>query len=382
MKAADVVLQLRKILPLFTDMFTTVYDISSLTKSGDVVTATTSSPHNIPIGGVVRITGALTPFDVTELTSDGEGTASVTTLQTHDFTQGYPSVAELINADQSDYNGQIISRKRLDYKQPLPRNRAIDRELLSRPNRKQITYAITGTPVTPATGSNIRIIQNFAAGYNGVHQVTGITSDTFTYEVAKDLGSPAEGNNIRAHTRPRISHLVEPARMIESYTKQPPDNAWAYIILGASNASRDVYTNSDLLAEYMWSADYRQTVDQDFSVLVILPTKQTIGAGDIVDFFNQEMNKWLIKSLVGIKFQSAFTNDVQYMCICDGNSPFLYTGAYYIHEYRFRQSYYLTLEDAADIDTSVAFLDLELKIENDTRELTDDKVNLDDEPIT
>lgn len=381
MKAADVVIQLRKVLPTLTDLFTTTVNISSLTKSGDTVTAVTSAPHNITNGDVVNIQGALTPFDISSLTNDGDWTAIAETLQAHDFTQGYPTIAELINADQSEYNGEIISRKRANYKEPLARDKAIDRELLSVPNRKKITYAITGTPASPATGSNIRIIQNFPFGYNGLHQITVVDPTTFTYQETKELASPAEGTNIKAHFGYRISHLINPERMIESYTVQPPDEAYAFVVLGAQRASRDVYTNSDFTIEFMRGIDYRQSVAQDYSVFVILPTKTSIGAGNFADFFSQEMNKYLIKSLVGVEFDSLFTNRVQYLTAFIGNSPLLYETAFYVHEYQFTQSYYLTLDDTADNDTSVAFRNLELKFDSDAGELMSTDVNLDDDPL-
>ncbi len=112
-----------------------------------------------------------------------------------------------------------------------------------------------------------------------------------------------------------------------------------------------------------------------------MPTKTEIGGGDFADFFSHQMNKYIINSLVGVQFNSLFTNPSQYRCSYVGAVPFLYTAAYYIHEYQFIQSYYLTEEDSFVNDTSVAFRDLELKFENDAGEIMDAKINLDDKPL-
>lgn len=381
MKAADVVIQLKTILPTFTDLFTQNISISSLSKSGDTITAVTSVEHGFANDDIVNIQGALTPFDVTNLTSDGNGIATAETLQVHDFTQGYPAVALMINANQAEYNGQIISNKRINYRQPLERSYAADRELLSVPNRKKITYAITGTPITPATGSNIRIIQNFKSGYNGLHQITVVDPTTFTYQETKNIGSPAEGDSIIAKGAARISSVINFDRLLKSYTKHPPTQAWAFVVINSHRASRDTYTLSDLTIENLPAFDYKQIIDQQFSIFIVLPSKADVGGGNLADFLSQEMNKYLIKSIVGIKFNSILSNDAQYLCSYEGNVPFLYTTAFMIHEYQFSQAYYLTVEDEADKDTSVAFRDLELKFNSDAGELMDTNVNLDDNPL-
>ena len=381
MKGHDVVIQLRKALPRLTNIFTSTVSITSLTKAGDTVTAVTATPHGYTgVGNIVTIQGALTPFDVSSLINDGDGTATAVTVQDHDFTQGYPSTAEMINSDQAEYNGQIISNKRRDYRTPLTRNLADNRELMSVPNRKTITYAIEGIPASPATGTNMRIIQNFASGYNGVHEITVVDPTTFTYEVTKELGSPAEGTIIAAGNY-RIANIVNFGRLVESYTKQTPTEAWAFVSIGSHRASRDVYVNSDFQIENLAAFDYRQSVEQEFSVFVVLPTKTIIGAGDFSDLFSQDINMYLIKSLVGVEFNSNLSNNVTYRCSFVGNVPFLYTKSFLIHEYQFTQCYYLTIEDTFDNDISVAFRDLELKFDGDAGELMNTEVNLDDDPL-
>ena len=56
MKIEDIVQQLRAKLPLFSDLFTTNFSVSSLTRSSTTVTVTTSGVHSLAINQAVDIT--------------------------------------------------------------------------------------------------------------------------------------------------------------------------------------------------------------------------------------------------------------------------------------------------------------------------------------
>jgi len=89
MKASDIIIQLHSELPKHTELFSTNIALSSLTFSGGVVTATTSSAHGLSTNDTVVIQDALSPNPLPSLTSS-EGIATATTLGNHDLTENFP----------------------------------------------------------------------------------------------------------------------------------------------------------------------------------------------------------------------------------------------------------------------------------------------------
>ena len=198
MKAADIVTQLKKIVPIYTNAFSDIIAVDSLSFATGIVTCITAAPHNLHNGDVIFINGALTPITITSLTRI-DNIATAITASDHDYTDGYTQTVDIIGADQVEYNGEHT--------------------FIHQPNRRTFEFEVDGEPITPATGTDIYVLNNLAGGYNGQHVITVIDDTTFTYPITSIPESPAQGTiTVQANTR--ISGAVSIDRIIESYSKK------------------------------------------------------------------------------------------------------------------------------------------------------------------
>jgi hypothetical protein len=364
MKAADVIAQLRAVLPKVTDSFSEVLSVASLTRSGTTVTCVTSSDHGLTTGATVNIVGAQSPIPISSLTF-ADGIATAITATAHDLTELFengvgndnPNVT-VSGATESEYNGS--------------------NPLLSVPNRTTFTYTVTGSPSTPATGSPT-LLEQFNTGYNGVQTITVTNATTFTYEITQTPGSPAQGT-IQAHKSVRISGAVSVERLQESYTKKDPDKLWAFVVLGDVAISKDRHVENDASGMQGAGTDYRQRMITPFSVFVFVPTNKQLSSRAARDSM-EDVRVYLYKSLLRVQFDSSLQSITQYGTTADGDGFFDYNGAVYIHQFLFESVADIIYNDTVDPSDNVAFRNVELQYldEFDTVELSAN-VNLDDSP--
>jgi len=362
MKISDIVNQLFRALPKYTNYFTDNIAINQITSSGLIATVETSTPHGLTTGDYVHITGVLTPNPLTSLTRVDNIAYGVTTYD-HDLTQGFPpqQYIEIVGADQSEYNGT--------------------HEFKLEPNRRNFSYEITGTPVTPATGSP-ELLENLIYGYNGWHQVTVVDSSHFTYALPKAQGSPAKGNPI-CQKSPRISGAATIERADEAYTKQQPDKLWAFVVIGSKIANKDRQMNNDSTFAPGKGADYRQLVIQSFSVYIFVPASQTIAGRQARDVCT-DLEPKFCKSLLRFKPPTQFVQESYNGIVFSASNFQQYNPAYYVHELIFETTQYITYEDTIDDSIGVAFRDIDidyLSVFSDNVTMTD-KLNLDNEPLS
>ena len=132
MRAQDIVNQLAVRLPALVDDFTDQFSVTSLTRVGTTVTATTSAAHGLTTGRQVNITGAQTPIAVSSLTRVGIVGTMVTDAE-HDITTGAGFDVQIDGATESEFNGTFI--------------------LLTAPNRRTITFQMADSGATTASGA-------------------------------------------------------------------------------------------------------------------------------------------------------------------------------------------------------------------------------------
>jgi hypothetical protein len=360
MKAADIVTQLRNVIPRYTNLFSDTVAVTSLSYSAGIVTCVTTTPHGLITGDIVYINGALTPITITSLTQI-DNVATAITASNHDFTDNYTTTVDIIGATQAAYNGTHT--------------------FIHQPNRRTFEFEVTGNPVTPATGTHIYTLCNYAAGYNGSHVITRIDDTTFTYPITSTPESPAQGT-ITIQCNARISGAVSIDRIIESYTKQTINKFWMWVVLGDVTTSKDRFTQSDATYSRVSGQDYRQRVIAPFSVYVAAPCSSELGAMSIRDEMDY-VNQLIFKTILNYKFVSPYNDQTSFGCITTGHSPYVYSYAYYVHEFKFEVIYDVIYEDTVDEDTSVAFRDLNFGFLNDFEtNVMQTNTNLDDVPLT
>ena len=362
MKATDIIKQLQAVLPTVTDLFSETVSITSLTRSGTTVTAVTSSAHRLTAGAGVTITGAESPITISSLTFL-DGVATAITATNHDLTEGFQDgnasdspLVTVSGAIESEYNGSNA--------------------LLSVPNRTSFTYTITGTPLSPATGTPL-LSQSFSAGYNGWHQITVTSAMSFTYEITQIPNSPALGT-IEAKTGVRVSGAVNIEKARESYTAKEPDKLWALVILGDPTISKNRHIESDATDTQGSGTEFRQKMIPPFGVFVFVPASSEIAGMQARDQM-EDVRVFLYKSLLRVKFDTGLQSETEYGVISEGDSFFDYNGAVYIHQFVFSTQTDIIYDDTVAPDFSVAFRNIELQYldELETVELTAN-VNLDE----
>lgn len=359
MKAEDIIRQLQIALPKATNAFSDEIDIISLTSSGTTATAVTSSPHNLTTGDYVNVMGALTPNIITELTSADDVATAVTT-DWHDLTEGWQQTVEITGADQAEYNGT--------------------NNLLTVPNRKTFTYEISGSPVSPATGTPI-FWYNFPIGYNGWKEVTVIDSTTIEYDLERPFGSPAAGT-IKMQTKARISGAVSVEKAADSYTKQNDGKLWGFIVLSDMVANKSRTTRDDDIITVGKGEAYRQKIIHPFTIYVMVPATSTISSRAQRDSM-EELLIPICSSILRVKFPTGFTEDPFSGVVFSNHGFYAYNNAVYIHQFAFETQGWIVYDDTSSPDYNVAFRDIFV----DYIKLTDDgilmtqHVNLDEEPL-
>lgn len=372
-KASAIIAQLQAVLPKKTSLFSNPnIEITSLIRSGTTITGITAIPHGLVVNNYINIMGALTPIDIISVTSapnyglpDTGSIVTVVTEQDHDFTEGFDITTTITGADQTEYNGTF--------------------SILTVPNRRTFTYALNAQPDSPATGP-ILLLNNLNTGYNGRVQITTVSdSTTFTYETDLTPNSPAEGSAFLRNGI-RVSGAISWERALAAYTKQAPNNLWAFVVLGDNSVSKDRNVTTDAISTLAPGDMYRQRIISQFSIFVYAPCTDEISGRKVRDLM-EDVRIAIYKSLLRVQFASGLSETKLYVVTASGDRSTSFTdGAYYIHEFMFEVVCDIVHTDTVDPEDSVAFRNFNL-IMNDTIDDGDnslmelDDVNLDDVPL-
>lgn len=369
MRASEVIQRLQRELPKLTDLFSTQFSITSLTRSGSTVTAVTATDHGLVDDQEVLITGATELNPVTSLTFL-DGVASAVTFNPHDLT--VPSSQQIKENNLFGFNKALVSG-------------AVETEfngeftILSAVNRKSFTYPVVGTPSSPATGT-IVLEQEF--GYNGRFPVTVLTTTSFSYEITTTPVSPAGGTTV-GHSPARISGALSLDRLVRSYTAQVNKELWAYVVLGDVTASRNRAILSDAVNESSKGDEYRNRLIEPFSVYVFSPEVQSLSGRETRDDI-EDIRTFIYKSILGVAFSTAFNDEPwsQTTPLGDRYVRESSTDAFYIHEFSFERVIDVTFPDTKGPDLNSAFRDMDVDATFDfgTGDLDAD-INIDEQPL-
>lgn len=362
-KAQTIITQLQDVLPAQTSLFTEAdISITTLTRSGTTVTAVTASVHGLVTGNFVFVDGAKSPISITSITRVGT-IATVVTATNHDFTEGFDQTAEITGADQTDYNGTFT--------------------IITVANRRTFTYTVSGSPVTPATGT-IFVLNNLSTGYNGRHSVTVTNTTTFTYEITQTPLSPAQGSPVIKKGL-RISGAVSMVKAVDAYTSHNLNELWGFVVLGDVFASKDRSISTDATTTFAGGDEFRQRVICPFDIFVITPTTSSIAGRQARDQM-EDVAVAFFKSLLRSKLATVLTCSGTYDITFVGHRFVAFADAYYVHQFQFETVTDITYDDTIPDDFNIAFRDVSLDFQN-PNETDDDNtimtadVDLDDTPL-
>lgn len=364
MKAQDVVTQLAVLLPRFTDAFTRNFSIVSLTRAGTTVTATTDADHDMEVGDQANVIGAQVPIPVSALTRAGTVGTMVTDTP-HDFTKWVQSEVELTGSNEAEFNGafpiiDVLNRLTATFEMP-----------------DAGPVAATGSPLVLNGASALTLAQ-----YNGLKNVTAVpATDQFQYELTDPAVFTPPAGTIAAKTEPRISAVVNEQRIIDVYTRQPPADFWAWVVLGPTFSSKDRLTQSDAVADMGRGENYKQDMVQSVSVYIAIPTADQIAARKARDQI-EDLRRPLFRSILSSSFDSGLFVGAQKPLVFNDDGAFLYNAAYYVHRFTFQQTSDITFDDTIGYDVDVAFRDILLEMGVSTgTEIMTARIDLDDEPL-
>lgn len=322
-------------------------------------TITVSPPHGLSTNNYINIKGAEAPVVISALTQTGNVATAVTATD-HDLTEGYQSTVFIAGAEQAEYNGT--------------------KTLLTVPNRRTFTFEISGDPVSPATTLDVLLAYDAKErGYNGRYQITKVNASKFNYATTGAPYSPCIGSPV-AQSGIRITGAVSADRAAAAYTAQNPDKYWAFVVLGDTTISKDRHILSDASAVVGAGSSLQQLEIQGFSVFVFAPATTEIAARATRDQM-EDVRISLYKSLLTKRFGSELSS-VQTMGVTAAGHQFLdYNTAYYVHQFNFTITQYITYDDAFNPDENVAFRDVYLTLNNSPDEPATAEVDLDDVPL-
>lgn len=373
-KSQSIIQQLQAALPFYTDLFSEkVLTLSSLTISGTTATAVTSTAHGLATGNRVAIKEAKTVLSIDSLTFVANvgigatgGIVTVVTNVDHNFTEGFEQTITIDDAVETDYNGTF--------------------DVLSVPNRRTVTYAISANPTTPATGTPVIEYQYPVGmgGYNGIYSITVVNATTFTYTVTQTITSSARGT-IKALNGTRISGAVTEDRAVNAYTSQGLDDLWGFVILGDTTTSKDRRISTDAQHTYGPGDIFRSRVVVPFSLIIITPSTNDIAGRKARDLM-EDIKVPLFKSLLRAKLPTVLTESEVYATTYNGDFFLSYADAYYVHQFQFETVVDIVAEDTLDY-FDVPFREFDLIFKDPIEEDQDDiimqtlDVSLDDEPL-
>ncbi len=362
MRAKDFIQQLSARLPTFVDDFTTSFSISSLTRSGTSVTATTTTAHGLAVGKSVNVVGAQTPITISSITRVGI-VATLVTAADHDMTEGVFTTVEISGANEPEFNGTFT--------------------LLKVKNRRTITFKVADSGPTSSTG--LTLLLNGSSplqSYNGLKNVTAVpTTTTFQYEITDStLFTPASGT-ITAKTQPRISGAATSERALASYTAQKTDDAWLYVVMNDAVANKSRTLEIDGTDNIQRTNHFKQFIAQTISLFVFIPTSGQISGRKAMDRA-QELFRPISQSILFAKFDSLLANGKYDALMFNEHGLEGYNTAFYIHRYTFEMQLLMGIDDTIGADEDVAFRDISMSQgHNVGTGVITSEIDLDDEPL-
>jgi len=334
-KVSEIIRQLQKVLPKYTDKFSDDFNISSLTVGAGIVTIKTSVAHKLSTNNKVLIKGVKTKNPIDSWSINADGYLEIVCTYEHDKTLGYPTTltAEL---NFSNLTGEYT--------------------ILDLPDNYTIVLDTAINPVGDGDLLEIRI-----DGYGGYKTITvpvGST-DTFTYvhsglSVASDISQGKVTGNYR------IAGIADVKRIFEYYEKQTADTKlWAWILLDKTKGCFTRESQTDATSRFSKLEDYQQELYQVFHIVVAVPSSNYTGAVEAVDMM-QDVRTYLLKSLAGVMFPSGSTNEERFMCTYVEDSFYDYAGGYYLHDFVFENITLLSSSDICEEEDTRAFRESEI----------------------
>lgn len=363
MKLADIVNQLRMVLPKYTNLFADVASISSIVASSGVATVTTNTAHNMANGAAVTITGVETRTQLATVSKDGL-VFTFTTTTDHDLTLGWPEqeYVSFIGFADSDWNDSF--------------------KVVDVPNRR--TFKVQSVLSLPVIDGNQFLLEpDRADGINGIYAITFVSSTVFTIsgDFIDGTYTPVNG---KISTQPRITSSINIDAFLDKYTEQNVNDFWLVVEPVDAFVSKQRETFSDANSTVANGEDIRNRIVDGFTVYIVAPTADQLTASQALDVCKHDLLLPMMRSLYGVKFPSGLSNDADFKVTLNGQNVAAYERAFLAYAYTFEAVYDLTNDDTVLPSDTRAFRNVSYTQKTESEQVDDLTVNanLDDVPLT
>lgn len=360
MKIADIINQLRGVLPKYTSYFSESVDVSTIIASAGEAIITTATPHGLSDGVNIVLRSVSTETAINAVSKDGL-IFTFTTASDHDLTYGWPDHEYISLSGFTDvlWNDEF--------------------KLVAVPNRR--TFKISSINTLPTLNGNEVLLELRQDGVNGRYSVVVVDPSTISITGSFIDATYSAGS---VSTSQRISGAITEMRALEQYTEQNLNDLWMFVIPSDAVVSRDRNSYSDALSTKSSGVDMRLRLIDGFTVLVIKNTSEDIAALTAVDICRHDLLLPVLRSVNGVKFDSGLSNVGEFKTVFKGHNYVDYNRAYLVYAYDFEISMDLTDDDSVQIEDTSAFRDIHYQQTvggDDTQTLTIAPIDLDEEPL-
>lgn len=336
MRLSDIVNQLIIILPQYTDRFSDLASIASISSSTTEAIITTTEAHGLSDNDSVTLANVVFHNSITAVSRDGL-VFTFTTSQPHDLTQNWNETITLAGFTDNEWNASF--------------------SLVAVPDRN--TFSVQSTNSLPTLSGAEYLSEIRIDGLNGRFPAI-VTSDT-TFTISGDFlqGVYSSGKVLKGV---RIAGIVDFDRAMETYTEQSPNDLWMFVQMHDIETSRDRESLTDAYAQKsVKSNDFRMSLIDGFNCHIIKSTSDEVAAVESVDITRHEIFLPMMKTIFGVQFDSGLSCEDSYGAMLTGTSTQLYNGAYLVYSYIFEVSYRLFNDDVVEPRNTRAFRNIEYR---------------------
>lgn len=339
MKASDIANRLKAVLPLYTNDFSDVINITSLSKSGSIITATTALNHSLTTGRHVTIFGVEQKLNIDTIVLTN-GLVTVTTTDPH-----YLSDPQFYSSENTPYvklSGNLPS----EYNGIFKLKNVID----------ELNFTFYLNTSNNPTSTGYLILEDNV--YNGYHQITVTSSTGFTF--INDLEAYEATGSIQMSYGSRIAYAATPERAAQFYSedKSRVMQKWLFAVLGSDASFKNNIVASDISSAKRSGESYQLDNQQDFSIFCFIPCANDLLGGDASDNA-RSYRSFLLKCLSNYRFDSDLSElklePVNYI----GSETEDYNNATYVHRFDFSTKGYINDSDVSQ-DFSVPLKRIEI----------------------
>jgi len=350
MKLKPIINQMAKFLPFFSDKFTDIATISSISAASGIVSVTTTAPHNLSVSETVVISDVVEQVVIDSLELDA-ATNQVTCRTSVDH--GLVENFNFKTRKTTDVTVEISGVFDIGFNGTF--------ELVSVPNRFAFIYQLTADPAGPPTGTGILADYTFNI-FNGAQIVASVPSTTtFTYAISS-TATILTFNTGKTHSNFRISASVNLERILASYTKNAPDKWWLFITQNSSVASKNREILNDSITTYRVNHQtYRQRLIESLNMFVIVPTADELSARNAIDEL-EDVKVAIFQSFLRFPASAQYDadngTDNQFVYTYNSSEVIFYNTSFVVYQYIFDTNYDVTYFDTFSPNLFAPFRDI------------------------